>query len=190
MNSAIFLRATVLRRLASLTALVLLPACAVVPSAPQPAPPPPPPPRPAPPPPPPSPPPVDPEKPWDVAPLAAGDWTYRRDSQGTVASFGAAGRVDFEIRCLVGTRQIAVSRAGAAGQATTMTIRTSAGDLKWPAQPAVGRASMVATRPAGDSGLDWIAFSRGRVSVEAPGEARLIVPIWAEVARVIEDCRG
>jgi hypothetical protein len=125
-----------------------------------------------------------------VAPLSAGDWTYRRDPQGTMASFGAAGRIDFEIRCLAGMRQIAISRAGTAGAATTMTIRTSSGDLKWAAQPAAGGLSMVATRPAGDSGLDWIAFSRGRIAVELPGSARLIVPVWAEVSRVIEDCRG
>lgn len=40
-----------------------------------------------------------------------------------------------------------------------------------------------------DSLLDAIAFSRGRFLVEQAGAPTLVLPAWAEVGRVIEDCR-
>ncbi len=40
-----------------------------------------------------------------------------------------------------------------------------------------------------DALLDAMAFSRGCFMVEAPGTAPLYLPSWAEVSRVIEDCR-
>ncbi len=133
---------------------------------------------------------VEPEKPWDVAPLTQGDWRYRRDQAGTAALFGPPGQTSLEIICRTGTRQIAISRIGSRGQAATMTIRTSSGDLQWPAQPSADGLGTVATRPAGDSGLDWIAYSRGRISLEVPGLARLILPSGPRFRAVIEDCRG
>ncbi len=166
MNEAMPNRTSVMRRFSSLVALALLAACAVVPPARPPAPPPPPP---ASPPPPPPPPPVAlaPEKLWDVAPLTPGDWTYRRDSQGAVATFGLPNAAVLDVRCRAATRDIAISRIGAGGQGGTMTIRTSAGDLAWPAALSPGSpATLVALRPAADRGFDWIGFSRGRFSVE------------------------
>ena len=38
--------------------------------------------------------------------------------------------------------------------------------------------------------LDAMAFSRGRFVVEQPGQAPLVLPPYAEIGRVIEDCRG
>jgi hypothetical protein len=38
--------------------------------------------------------------------------------------------------------------------------------------------------------LDAMAFSRGRVGLSALSLPTLIVPAWAEVARVVEDCRA
>jgi hypothetical protein len=37
--------------------------------------------------------------------------------------------------------------------------------------------------------LDAMASSRGRIGISASGLAALVVPPWAEVGRVIEDCR-
>jgi len=37
--------------------------------------------------------------------------------------------------------------------------------------------------------LDAMALSKGRFAVELEGEAALYLPAWAEVSRVIEDCR-
>jgi hypothetical protein len=38
--------------------------------------------------------------------------------------------------------------------------------------------------------LDAMAFSRGRILVEAEGQQPIILPSWAEIARIVEDCRG
>ena len=50
--------------------------------------------------------------------------------------------------------------------------------------------SLEAMRTASDPGLDQIAFSRGRITIEQPGQPTLVLPTWAEPVRVIEDCRG
>jgi len=76
------------------------------------------------------------------------------------------------------------------GTGSALTIRTSYGALQWAADAPVRTGGMSVTRPANDPGFDWIAYSRGRVSLETAGAPRLIVPVWAELVRVIEDCRG
>jgi hypothetical protein len=43
---------------------------------------------------------------------------------------------------------------------------------------------------AADPILDAMAFSRGRVLVEMEGQQPIILPSWAEIARIVEDCRG
>jgi len=50
-------------------------------------------------------------------------------------------------------------------------------------------ARLTAELAAFDATLDAIAFSRGRVAFAAAGAPALVVPAWAETARVIEDCR-
>lgn len=135
---------------------------------------------------------------WREWPVAAGDWSYRTIDGGSLASFGAPGQpAQLMLRCDVATHRISVSRASTApaeqivGQ---MMIRTTAGDAQWPVLPggAPGAATSlaVATRAAVDGVFDRMIFSRGRFAVEAPGAQLIVVPTWAEVARVIEDCRG
>lgn len=187
-------RLMLVRSVAALMGLALLGACAVVPPAPPlPPPPPPPPPQPAPSPPPPPPAVVAPEKPWDVAPLTAGDWRYEKQGRASVASFGdLAGSRLAALRCEPETRQLTLSIGGrAAASNVPVAIRTTSGILTWSGTAGgVGQPSVLVTRPASDPGFDWIAYSRGRISVEAPGLPRLILPVWAEISRVIEDCRG
>ena len=135
---------------------------------------------------------------WREWPVAAGDWSYRTIDGGSLASFGAPGQpAQLMLRCDVATHRISVSRTSTApaeqivGQ---MMIRTTAGDAQWPVLPggAPGAATRlaVATRAAVDGVFDRMIFSRGRFAVEAPGAQPIVVPTWAEVARVIEDCRG
>jgi len=178
-------------RALSLAGLVTLPACTVVPPA---APPPsPPPPQPAPPPPAPPPVVVAPEKPWDVAPLTPGTWRYERQGAASIASFGIPGgsRVA-ALRCEPGARQLTFSAGGrVVTSVVPVSIRTTSGTLAWNGTFVGGdNPSVQVTRPASDSGFDWIAYSRGRISVEAQGLPRLILPVWAEISRVVEDCRG
>lgn len=122
---------------------------------------------------------------WRDVPETAGAWAYRRDAAGSSALFGQAGAApDFILRCDTATRSITLSRPGAAA---AMAVTTSYATMRWPASPAGGR--IVVTLRADDPFLDRIAFSRGRFTSEAPGLPTLVLPAWAEPARVIEDCR-
>jgi hypothetical protein len=128
-----------------------------------------------------------------VAALTAGDWRYEKEATGSVAFFGgSAGPRIVTLRCVQVARQLVLS-IGASGTARTVpvAIRTTSGTLSWTAAGATPDNPIIAiTRPASDPGFDWIAYSRGRISVEAQGLPRLILPVWAEISRVIEDCRG
>ncbi|MET0370896.1 MAG: hypothetical protein ABW039_05900 [Sphingobium sp.] len=128
---------------------------------------------------------------WADRPLSAGSWTYRADAAAPAALYGAPGAAPrLIVRCDRAGRRILFVRAGGvagAGQGP-MTVRTSYGAQLWPASAAIGET--VAARAVGDIGLDQIAYSRGKIAVEVPGLDPLVLPAWAEVARVIEDCRG
>lgn len=135
---------------------------------------------------------------WRDWPVAAGDWSYRRVDGGSLASFGAPGAAaQLTIRCEMANHSLTVSRAAYAisdqiiGQ---MTIHTSFGDTQWPVvaghAPGASTAYAIATRAAVDGTFDKMAYSRGRFAIEAPGTQPISVPAWAEVSRVIEDCRG
>jgi hypothetical protein len=129
---------------------------------------------------------------WAVTP---GTWSYVRDSRATIARFATAGGVvNAWVRCDLAVRAIAVGRSGRTGSAdgnAMMTLRTSFGPLQWPARAATGAVpGTEAARGASDPGLDWIAFSRGRFTLELPGLPPIVAPTWAEPVRVVEDCRG
>ncbi len=129
---------------------------------------------------------------WRDWPAAPGTWLYRPDPGGSRATFGPANEgARLTLRCDLASRSVTLSLAGAAGAAgAMMMVRTSSADLRWPVSPDPASVQLAATRAAADTGLDAIAFSRGRFVVEVPGTPPLVVPVWAEVARVIEDCRG
>ncbi len=184
-------RLSVSRSAALLPVLGLIASCTAVPPppvAPVPAP------RPAPASPPPAPAPVDNGLSWEVAPVASGGWSYGTDGASTVASFGVDGASpSLRLRCTPATRQITLSLLVNRSAPAPVIIRTSAGLLNWPAtlpprQDLV--TEMEINRPATDNGFDWLAFTRGRFSVEVPDAPRLIVPFGTEIARVIEDCRS
>ena len=121
---------------------------------------------------------------WAVTP---GDWAYRADTRGSTAVFGAArGDALLTLHCDRTAGMVYLSRSGAV--AAPLTLRTSSLERTVPVQPS--GASVSAALTARDPLLDAMAFSRGRFIVEQPGATTLVVPAWAEVARVIEDCRG
>ena len=72
--------------------------------------------------------------------------------------------------------------------AGTVTIRTTSTQRSVTVQPMDGGVGMAL--PASDRLLDAIGFSRGRFVVEGTGIGRLVLPSWAEILRVTEDCRG
>lgn len=125
---------------------------------------------------------------WQYRPVAAGDWTYAAEPTGSIARFGLSpASPQLTLRCDRSGRRITLALAGVA-QGNALTIRTSYGAQSWPAgiDPAAG---LIAARTASDTAWDQIAYSRGKIAVEAAGAAPLIVPAWAEIGRVIEDCR-
>ena len=133
---------------------------------------------------PPAPPPPPPAS-WQEGTVTAGDWRYS-ESPRPQASFGDSAPL-MTIVCTA-DRQLRLVRSGSADAASSMAIRTTMSERSLPT--AVGAEGTVATLGAADPLLDEIAFSRGRILVQVPGQADLVLPTWPEPARVIEDCRG
>ncbi|WP_267434050.1 hypothetical protein [Sphingomonas sp. GM_Shp_1] len=123
---------------------------------------------------------------WRDWPLTPGDWRYQRTAQGSGATFGTGGVTRLSLTCDPRTRQVRLSRP--ASVAGSVTIRTSSTTRALAAQAVATGAEMVLT--ANDPLLDAMAFSRGRFTVEQQGQVPLVIPAYAEIGRVIEDCRG
>jgi hypothetical protein len=126
---------------------------------------------------------------WRDWPLTPGSWSYRRDERGSIALFGrAGGDADLTIRCDRGRGRVFLSRRGD-GQGT-LTIRTSSTLRTLSALPTGGTPPYLAVElGVRDTLLDAIGYSRGRFVVEGGGLPALAIPTWAEVLRVVEDCR-
>ena len=134
---------------------------------------------------------------WRDWPLTPGTWRYApvRPGNGTLATFGTAQDLPrLRLTCDPQARQIAIVLPGATGAAnleirTTSTGRTIAATARnspeeWP--PVSLEVRLAATDPL----LDAMAFSRGRFTIGQAGRPPLVVPAYAEIGRVIEDCRG
>lgn len=162
--------------------LPLLAAACVAPKAPPPSPPPP-----APKPvvaPPASPPVAD----WRDAPLTPGTWRYTRGKDGSIAAYGTDPAAPVLVaQCAVAGRELSFYRPGETQAGGPATLTTSYGAQAVPTGGIMGGIGW--RMQARDPALDRIAFSRGRFMVEGIG-SRLILPVWGEIGRVIEDCRG
>lgn len=128
---------------------------------------------------------------WLDAPASAGNWTYRDGVSSSFALFGVSGEgARFGMECRKADRTVRLVRAGSSSNAVPMNIRTETAQRTLTAQPSPGgQATVVVDLPASDRLLDAMAFSRGRFAVETSGLEPLYIPAWAEVTRVIEDCR-
>lgn len=117
---------------------------------------------------------------------------YRQDERGSIALFGEAGRdAEFMLRCDKTRRTIFLSRKiFMPGGEVKTEIRTSAALKSFVMRPTGANPPYVATElDPRDPHLDAMAFSRGKFVVSTQGMPYLVVPNWAEVGRVIEDCR-
>jgi hypothetical protein len=120
----------------------------------------------------------------------AGSWTYSPAADGSEAVFlNASAQPQLIIHCSRAARRVTISRPAMAA-APFLFVWTSSQTRNLPASfnPAIARIS--AGLSAYDPLLDAIAFSRGRVGISVSGQAALVVPAGAEVARVVEDCRA
>ena len=128
---------------------------------------------------------------WMDVPKSPGDWSYIAGTAGGIAQFGeGASASRLTLRCIPAARQVMVIRHGSgATPPTALTIRTEGATRTLAAAPASDRASISVAFAANDPLLDAMALTKGRFAVEAQGLPTLYVPAWAEVTRVIEDCR-
>lgn len=128
--------------------------------------------------------------------MTPGGWMYRADTQRSAAFYGNSNGTTppvLAIRCDRQGRSIRLDRAlpAHATSAGMIRVTTSFGDTQWPAQTIdPGQPLLSARLAATDPALDKMAYSRGRIMIEASGTERLILPAWPEMARVIENCRA
>ena len=140
--------------------------------------------------------PVPVESDWIDRPQTPGDWSYTAEAGETLALFGPPGATRLVLACNPGTRQVSLVRPLSAARQGEVAMRISTETVSRPlmaksvaGSPAQAPARAIATLDANDPLLDAMAITRGRFAVEVEGEQGLYVPAWAEVTRVIEDCR-
>jgi hypothetical protein len=118
-----------------------------------------------------------------------GSWTYAATNDGSEATFSnASGQPQLTIRCTLSTRRIALLKA-APSASPSLWVWTSSQQKTLPATFDATSARVKADVGAYDPFLDAIAASRGRIGFSSSGLEALVVPPWADVGRVIEDCR-
>lgn len=118
-----------------------------------------------------------------------GNWTYLATNDGSEATFSnTSGQPQLTIRCTRSTRRVAILKA-APSASPSLWIWTSSKKMSLPATYDSTSARVSADLGAYDPLLDAIASSRGRIGFSSSGLQALVVPPWADVARVIEDCR-
>jgi len=127
---------------------------------------------------------------WRDSPVTLGEWVYRQDARGSIALYGQPGSDALvTLRCDIAARMVYLSRA-ASGPAAPATIRTTSTARTLNLTPTGGTPPYLAVAiTPGDSLLDAMGFSRGRFTIEQAGYPTLVIPAWAEIERVTEDCR-
>ena len=130
---------------------------------------------------------------WMDVPATAGNWEFAAFPFGSQAIFrGPAGTATgFFLSCNAQARQITLLRLGAGDRPLPMRVLTETASRAGLAEPAGEQFAGVALRlDPNDPLLDAMALSKGRFAVEVDGLPPLYLPSYAEVSRVIEDCRG
>jgi hypothetical protein len=126
----------------------------------------------------------------DVVQPISGSWVYRSLPAATEADFvDAAGTVRLMMRCNRAGRTVSLIRTGVPAAAPSLTVWTSSASRSIPSS-FQSTKELSATLAATDALLDAIAFSRGRFATGAAGAPMVAVPVWAELTRVVEDCRS
>lgn len=127
-------------------------------------------------------------------PLTPGAWRYQDygDGRGKRSLFSDPdGEYLFSLGCVTEPNgpEILIVRIGRPQKRDlTMAIRAETSQRTLQAKQASPSIIAVAVT-ASDPLLDAMALSKGHFAVETEGEPTLILPSWAEVSRVIEDCR-
>jgi len=124
-----------------------------------------------------------------TTPPISGQWTYVSATDGSESTFAdSTGNPQLWVHCVRATRHVTIAkRASAAAPLLNIWTSSMTRDVASSYNPATGRLTI--DLAAYDPLLDAIVSSRGRVGFRVGVQAPLIVPAWAEAARVIEDCR-
>lgn len=132
---------------------------------------------------------------WADAPQTPGDWRLALLPNGPTATYRAPdGSVLFTLACTLQGRSIALTRHTALSNQPLpqglMQVHTQTRERVLTATAVNGDDGAIgASLPASDPLFDAMAISRGRFAVEVEGSEPLYLPAWAEVTRIIEDCR-
>jgi hypothetical protein len=120
----------------------------------------------------------------------AGSWSYAPVADGSEAVFAnSSGVPQLWVHCTRATRRVTISRPASAA-APSLNIWTSSLTRSAPSSfnPATGRLTIELANY--DPLLDALVSSRGRIGFTIGTQRPLVVPPWAEPARVVEDCRA
>jgi hypothetical protein len=126
---------------------------------------------------------------WTDWPLAAGDWVYRQDDRGSIALFGPPNTDALvTLRCDRARQRIYLARAGSGSG--NIVIRSTSAMKQFTGAQTPGTPYIAAEIMPRDAILDAMIFSRGRIAIDVAGQMPLAIPSWAEIGRVVEDCRA
>ena len=93
------------------------------------------------------------------------------------------------LRCDTQRRRIYLAREGAV-TGGKMIVRSSSSMREFAASPTGATPAFLASEiMPNDPILDAMAFSRGRIAIEVTGAPSIAIPSWAEITRIVEDCR-
>ncbi|WP_285712907.1 hypothetical protein [Erythrobacter oryzae] len=128
---------------------------------------------------------------WMDAPLTPGTWVYQGYMSSPPAVFMSPdGEGRFVISCDRPNGRISLTQMAVMQPSSAMTIRTETSTRTLTAKKAPDPVPYLAAElSARDPLLDAMALSKGRFAVEVDGLPTLYLPSYAEVSRVIEDCR-
>ena len=120
----------------------------------------------------------------------AGTWSYATTADGSEATFAnASGFAQLWMHCSRAARQVSIAKPATAA-APSISVWTSSLTRSVPASFNAATGRLTINLAANDPLLDAIANSRARLAFAVSPQPPLVVPAWAEPARVIEDCRG
>jgi hypothetical protein len=118
-----------------------------------------------------------------------GSWGYAPTAGGAEARFvDSSSRAQVILTCNRAARTVTLARA-ATGAAPYLQVWTSSESRNIAASFNPATKLLSAQVQAGDKLLDALALSRGRVAVGMAGQPMLVAPAWAEIGRVVEECR-
>ena len=126
---------------------------------------------------------------WDNLPATPGQWRYSaRDGASEAAFSGRDNQPLARLRCDPARRAVSLIVPGASARGEEMIVQSETLSRALPYPQVLGGGATVTFAP-GDPLLDAMALSKGRFLVNAVGAGPLVLPSYAEVSRVIEDCR-